>query len=66
MTQFGVKMDFLGITQVLELFLYWKSIFYIVFPIFFSLWTKHTNTEKTGVKLANVNQTQTTPARTAG
>ena len=66
MTQFGAKMDFLGITQVLELFLYQKSIFYIVFPIFLSHWTKHTNTEKTGVKLAKVYQTQTTPAGTAG
>jgi hypothetical protein len=44
-----IKMDFLGIKQVLELLLCYKSIFYIVFPNFFGHWTARTNFRNPGV-----------------
>jgi hypothetical protein len=43
-------MDFLGIKQVLELFLY-ENVFSILFySIFLRLWTAHNITEKLGVQ----------------
>jgi hypothetical protein len=49
MDKFGLGMNFLWIIQVLQLFLYSKSISKSHFPIFFNSWTGRTNTEKVGV-----------------
>jgi hypothetical protein len=46
-------MNFLWIIQVLQLFLYSKSISKSLFPIFFYSWTRRTNTEKVGFKSNN-------------
>jgi hypothetical protein len=42
-------MNFLWIIQVLQVFLYSKSISKSIFPIFFNSWTGRTNTEKVEV-----------------
>ena len=54
-------MNFLWIIQVLQVFLYSKSISKSLFSIFFNSWTGRTNTEKVGVYY--IKSTDTTMTR---